>query len=324
MKALILLSGGLDSRLALKIMQEQVKTEAVHFKLPFEGCCLPDCSFKFSQLQGIKLHIIDLTKGKLFQDYLKLIKNPKHGYGSSLNPCIDCRIFMLKKAKQLMKKINAKFLVTGDVLGERPMTQLKHKLKLIEKKSKLEGKILRPLSAKLLEETEAEKNKWINRGKLYAIRGRKRKEQIKLAKKFKLKDFPNPAGGCILCEKGFSNKLKDLFEHKKRISFKDIQLLRIGRHFRYKKEKIIVGRNEKENDLLKILKDKQDYQLEVPDIGSPLTVLKGKSLEKAASLTARYSDSKDKKVLVKYGKKSLNKNLTVKKITERDIEKIRV
>ncbi|MHA1828855.1 MAG: hypothetical protein ACTSX6_09455, partial [Candidatus Heimdallarchaeaceae archaeon] len=183
MKALALLSGGLDSRLAIKLMLEQgINIEALHFKLPFEGCCLPDCAFKFTQLEGIRLHWVDVTKGKPFRDYIKLVRRPKFGYGSGMNPCIDCRIFMLRETKKIAKKINAKFIVTGEVLDERPMSQRRKTLELIEKETGLKCKILRPLSAKLLPETEAEKKGWINRNKLLAIRGRRRTPQLTLAK----------------------------------------------------------------------------------------------------------------------------------------------
>ncbi|UCD20590.1 MAG: 7-cyano-7-deazaguanine synthase [archaeon] len=160
-KAIVLISGGLDSRLALKIMQEQgIKILALNFKFPFgSSCCDTNCSFNFCQVQGIKLKVIDCTKGKLFQEYLNLVKKPKHGTGTAINPCIDCRIFILKKAKEIMKKECYDFIVTGEVLGERPMSQYRKALDLVEKESGLKGKILRPLSAKRLEETEPEKKR---------------------------------------------------------------------------------------------------------------------------------------------------------------------
>lgn len=326
-RALALLSGGLDSRLAIKLMLEQgIDVETLHFKLPFEGCCLPDCAFKFSQLEKIPLHLFDVTKGKLFQEYIKLVKKPRHGYGSGMNPCIDCRIFMLKKAKQLAKKIKADFIVTGEVLDERPMSQKKRTLELIEKEAGLHEKILRPLSAKLLPKTEAEKKRLVKRSKLLAIKGRRRKPQLTLAKKFKLRNFPMPGGGCTLCDKEFARKIKDLFEHKKRIKEKDIELLKIGRHFRFRKNKIIVGRNEEENKELLELKQKTDYIFEVPNYGSPITVLQGpktrEAIKLSSRLTARYSDAKGK-VKVKYGKK-LVKLSTVLSITENKIKNLRI
>jgi len=325
MKALVLLSGGLDSRLAIKLMLDQgIKVEAVHFKIPFEGCCLPDCSFKFAQIEGIKLHIIDATKGKEFNEYINLVKKPKHGYGTATNPCIDCRIFMLKKAKQLAKKIKAKFIVTGEVLNERPMSQRRKIFELMEKVTRLKGKILRPLSAKLLPETEAEKKGWVDRSKLLEIIGRRRTPQLNLAKKYKLRDFPMPGGGCILCEKEFTNKLQDLLDNKKKIMPKDIQLLRLGRHFRFNNNKIIVGRNEVENNMLLKLKDKSDYAFEVVDIPGPTTLLQGKktqeAIEFAAKLTAKYSKAKTRNVNVKYGRRKI----LITQATKKQIEKYRL
>jgi len=212
MKALALLSGGLDSTLAVKIIQDQgIEVIALNFTSPFclcggkQGCA----SISMAKQLGIKLKIIN--KGK---EYLKIIKNPKYGYGKNMNPCIDCRIFILKKAKQYAKKIDAKFIFTGEVLGQRPKSQHMKALRIIDKETGLKNKILRPLSAKLLPETEAEKKGWVNRDELLAISGRSRKEQISLAKKFNM-DFFCSGGGCLLTYKEFSSKLRDLFEHKK-------------------------------------------------------------------------------------------------------------
>jgi len=329
MKALVLLSGGLDSRLAVKLMQEQgVDVEAVHFKLPFEGCCLPGCAFKFAQTEGIKLHLIDMTKGQLFQEYIKLVKKPRFGYGCGMNPCIDCRVVMLRKAKELAGKIKADFIVTGEVLNERPMSQTRKALELIDRESGLHGRVVRPLSGKLLPETEPERKGWIRREKLLSISGRRRKPQLELAKKFQFRNFPTPAGGCLLCEKEFVRKLADLFREKKRISFGDVQLLRVGRHFRLGGSKIVVGRNEEENHILIQMKGKQDYMFEVPDCGSPTTILQGRktreAVKLAAELTAGYSDSKEREVLVQYGKKNFDKKIVVEKIPVKEFDKFRV
>ena len=327
-RAIALLSGGLDSRLAIKILQEQgIEIIALFFSLTFgSGCCMPHCAFNFAQIQNVPLKIIDCTKDKQFQNYLKIIKKPKHGYGSGMNPCIDCRIFMLKKAKQIMKKEKADFIVTGEVLNERPMSQRKNALMLIEKEAGLKGKILRPLSAKLLPETEAEKQGLVNRNKLLDIQGRQRKKQIALAKKYNL-SYPTPAGGCLLCEKAFASKLKDLFKYKKKIEPRDIQLLRLGRHFRYKKNKIIVGRDEKENKKLTSLA--KNLIFEVKDWPSPITLLEGKATKKAikiaAQLTVSHSDARDKKnVEVIYGKRKLNKLTKTSSLNKKDVDKLRI
>ncbi len=323
MKAIAMLSGGLDSTLALKLMIDQgIDVVAVNFVSPFHIS-------KENEVQKIvKKFNIPLKTIKLGEDYLRVIRNPKYGYGKHMNPCIDCRIFMLKKAKAYAKKIGASFIFTGEVLNERPMTQTRHSLDFIEKETGLKGKLLRPLSAKLLPETEAEKKGWVDRNKLLNIKGRQRKRQMELAKKFKIKDYPHPGGGCLLTYKEFSVKVKDLFKHKKRVSIDDINLLKIGRHFRFDKNKIIVGRNENENKQLLKMKNKNDYYFEVLDYGSPITILQGpktkEAKEKAAALTARYSDSKKKKFLVCYGKEKLNKSMTIPSLTRKGIKSLRI
>ena len=221
-KVLVLFSGGLDSRLAAKIMEELGFEIHLGFvKLPFGGGCCNDlpCVINYSQTSGYHLHIIDSTKGKNFEDYLELIRHPKWGWGVAMNPCKDCKIFIFKEGKKLASKIGAEVIVTGEVLGQRPMSQTKNALLFDEEIAELTGKILRPLSAKLLPETDYEKNGLVDRKKLYAIVGRKREEQIKLAEKYKIK-YPSPGGGCLLCERDYSRKLKCLFEYKKRFHLK--------------------------------------------------------------------------------------------------------
>lgn len=313
-KALVMFSGGLDSRLIIKLLQEQgIDIEALFFSLPFgAGCCNLNCTFNFSQIQGIHLEVIDCTKGEYLNNYVKIIKKPKHGYGSGLNPCVDCRIFMLKIAKGCMKKIKADFIATGEVLGERPMSQHRKAMDIIEKESGLKGLLLRPLSARLLEETIPEKKKLVDRSKLLKIKGRGRSEQIGLANKYNI-DYPSPGGGCLLCEREFIKRLKNLMDIKN-INSRDLKLLRIGRHFRFGKNVIIVGRNQNENNHLLKLK-KNEYYLEVPGCGSPTTLIIGKAnkemLKKAAELTARYSDNKSKNIKVKYGISRLDKELMI-------------
>jgi tRNA U34 2-thiouridine synthase MnmA/TrmU len=318
-KALGLFSGGLDSILAAELIQEQgIKIELINFTTPFFQSTN---AREMAKQINLKLKEIDITK-----DYLKMLRKPKHGYGSALNPCIDCKIFMLRKAKIYAKEIGAKFIFTGEVLGERPMSQNKNALELIEREAGLRGKLLRPLSAKLLPITEAER-KWVDREKLLDIQGRRRERQMKLANQFKIKDYPTPAGGCLLTNKEYANKVKDLLSYKK-ISMKDLQLLKIGRHFRFEKSKIIVGRNEKENKELLRLKDSPDYVFEVPNIGSPITILQGQKTKEAISLAARltahYSDSKENKTLVKYGKKNLSKALIASDIKSDEIKKLNI
>ena len=325
MKALGLLSGGLDSTLAVKLILDQgIDVVAINFTSPFCLCGRGGCgAVEVTKKFNIPIKIVE--KG---EDYLKIIRNPKYGYGKNMNPCIDCRIYTLKKAKKYAKEIGASFIFTGEVLDERPMSQHMKALKIIEKETGLKNKILRPLSAKLLPETEAEKKGWVDRKKLLDIKGRCRKPQIELAKNLKISDYPCPSGGCLLTYKEFADKVRDLFEHKKKVSVKDINLLKIGRHFRLDKNKIIVGRNKEENEQLLKMKEKDDYYFEVPVFMGPITILQGskmkKAVEKAAGLTVRYSDVKEKKVSVKFGKEKLNKKIIVKPICEEEIEKMRI
>jgi tRNA U34 2-thiouridine synthase MnmA/TrmU len=280
----VLFSGGLDSRIVVKLLQEQnIETELVYFSLPFGcGCCNNlSCNFNFAQISKAQIHIIDCTKGKLFEEYLNIIKSPKYGYGKGINPCIHCRIFMFKHAKSLMKKLNCQFIASGEVLGQRPMSQYKKALMNIEKEAGLKGLILRPLSAKLLNETIAEKKKLVDRDKLLAIKGRQRNIQIALAKKYGIK-FPDPAGGCLLCDHNYSKKLKDLFEYKKIIKSEDIEILNGFRHFR-KTGKIILGRNQVENLKLEELNKKLKYNIIISPRNKP-------------GPTCLYEDAKDDKL----------------------------
>lgn len=252
-KCIVLFSGGLDSRLAVKIMQSQgFETIPIFFKLPFGcGCCNSmGCSFNFSQTQSIKLEVFDCTKGELFKEYMEVLKKAKHGRGSSVNPCKDCKIFMFKKAKEFADKRKIDLIVTGEVLGQRPMSQLKKSIELIEAKSELKGRILKPLSAKLLPETNAEKSGLIDREKLYSIQGRRRIEQIKLAEKFKI-NYPNPAGGCSLCEKDFKKRFELIF--KRGLDEKEIPIMNLGKHFLVDDSWVVLGRNEIENRIIENL-----------------------------------------------------------------------
>jgi len=306
-KAAVLFSGGLDSRLVIKILKEQkIDLIALYFILPFgTGCCANKaCVFNFAQVEGVPIKFIDCTRGRLFKEYLEIIKKPKFGYGSALNPCLDCRIFMLKKVKKLMKKLSADFIATGEVLGERPMSQHLRALKLIEKETGLENKILRPLSAKLLPETEAEKKGLINREKLYAISGRRRLPQMGLAKKYGLKNYPSPAGGCLLCDKEFVKRFKAMLDNFGEINENDAKLLKIGRHLWQNKNLIVVGRNHQENLKIKKLVRRGDILIELKNIPGPSTIIRGKKISKkniemAKVLTKKYSKKAKKKTSFK-------------------------
>lgn len=324
-KAIVLFSGGLDSLLSTKILQEQgFEVIPVYFKLPI-SCAnySPD-----SKQLGLKLVTFDCTKGKLFKEYIKMLKHPKFGYGSAINPCIDCKIFMLRKAKEYAKKKKIEVIATGEVLEERPMSQNLRALKLIEEETDLNNEILRPLSAKLLEKTKAEEKGLVERKKLLSIKGRKRNQQISLAQKYSIK-FPSPAGGCILTDKMFMLKLIDLFKNKSRIEPRDIELLKFGRHFRINKKKIIISRNEQESKvLLNLARD--EILMEPKELPGPLTVIEKtndkKIIEFAAKLTVRYIPCN--KSIIIYGNKkeypNLKKEMISSAATEKEINHFRI
>jgi tRNA-specific 2-thiouridylase len=324
-KALALLSGGLDSTLAVKLLLKQdIDVEAINFVSPFCLCGKGGCgASEVAKRFNIPLKVVSVG-----EDYLKVVRKPKHGYGKNMNPCIDCRIFMLKKAKKYAQETGASFIFTGEVLDERPMSQHLKALKTIEEEAGLKNRILRPLSAKLLPETSIEKRGLVDRNKLLDISGRSRKRQIMLAKEFNFADYPCPAGGCLLTYKEFAGKVRDLFTHEKHVSMKDVALLKLGRHLRFKKNKIIVGRNESENNALLQIKSPKDYYLEVPNCGSPITILQGtktkEAIEKAATLTAYYSDEKGAQVEVRFGKNSLNRVINVSRPSKEEVEKLRI
>ncbi len=307
MKAVALLSGGLDSILAVKLMKDQgIDVVAVNFRSIFCMCDQGGICYSALTAKNLGIPLKMIFKG---DEYLKIVRKPKHGHGRGMNPCIDCRIYIFSKAKEYAEEIGAKFLFTGEVLNERPMSQHEKALNIIEEESGLKGKLLRPLSAKLLPETEAEKKGWVDRSKLLEMKGRRRVPQIELAKKLGIADYPCPAGGCLLTQKDFARKVKDFFKHNEEATIKDMEILKRGRHFRAGDNKIIVGRNEKENEELLKFKYDEDSVFEVQNIGSPITILQGEktkeAVKTAAELTARYSDAEEGEVEVSYDEKTM-------------------
>jgi len=298
MKAIVLLSGGLDSTLAARVVMEQeVGLEALNFMTVFCTCtnrgatCL--ASQKAVETLGIPLKVLNVS-----EEYLRVVKHPEHGYGRNMNPCVDCRIFMLKKAKARMEESGASFIVTGEVLGQRPMSQRRDAMRLIEKEAGLEGLILRPLSAKVLPVTVPEKEGWVDREKLLKFQGRSRKPQIELAGHYGIHDYPCPAGGCLLTDSGFAKRMRDLMIHHPEFSLNDVHLLKMGRHFRFSHGvKLVVGRQEEENQKIQTFAQGEDILLKVSSFPGPLSLLRGKldegDIEKAAAITAHYSKAKD-------------------------------
>jgi len=290
-KALVLMSGGLDSILAAKVLQEQgIEVEAVSFVTPFFTSKHAE---KAAAMLDTPLHIVDITA-----EHMKMLKAPKHGYGRFMNPCIDCHALMIQRAGEIMKEIGADFIATGEVLGERPKSQNRQALNIVEQESGMEGYVLRPLSAKLLDPTIPEKEGLVDREKLLDIRGRSRKPQMELAKKYGITEYPSPAGGCILTDPMFSIRLRNLYRVEEEPSPKDVDLIKIGRVFLSSEGAlIIVSRNEQENKELMASAEEGDMILEVEDYPGPLTIIPrnhfGKeTIFEAAALTARYGKAK--------------------------------
>jgi hypothetical protein len=224
-KALVLISGGLDSITALNLIRSQgIECVGISFYSPFFSNIL---SKEIKSKFNFEYHEIEVG-----DDYIDMLKNPPHGYGSSMNPCIDCKIYMMKKAKELMEEHNASFIVSGEVLGQRPMSQHKEALLEIERKSGLKGLLLRPLSALYLEPTIPEIEGIVDRKKLLAIEGRGRKVQLELINSFENRDFSPVGGGCILTDKLFKKKFDDLTAHNDATNLTSLYILKFGRHFR--------------------------------------------------------------------------------------------
>ena len=295
-KVVALLSGGLDSQLAIKMKQEQgFDVSAVAIKTPFcDFDCGRGCGFEIRE-RADDLDV-NLKTVYLGDEYIEMLKHPKHGIGAGFNPCIDCRSMMFDAAKKHMEEIGAEFIISGEVLGQRPMSQHGPALRTIENESDLVGKIVRPLSAALLPETDPEKDGLIKRENLGMIRGRTRRGQLDMAKKYGIENPPNAGGGCLLTEPHFGIKAKDLFSHTKNPTINDIDLLKIGRHFRLDEEtKFIVGRNKDENEMIKAIALPGDILLEAKDFVGPVSILRGSNakqhLKFASSITLRYSDA---------------------------------
>jgi tRNA-uridine 2-sulfurtransferase len=295
-KAIALLSGGLDSSLAVKVILDLgIEVEALNFATVFsavnrhteerknEAC-------RVAELFGFPIRVIMLE-----DEYLDMIKNPKHGYGKNINPCIDCRIMLLRKAKEYMDASGASFIITGEVLGQRPMSQHRRALDTVESEAGVTGYLLRPLSAKLLPPTIPEQEGWVDREKLLQISGRSRKEQIQLAADYSLKDYPVPAGGCLLTDKSFAKKMRDIMERGD-ITSSDIPLLKVGRHLRLTNDfKLVVGRDENENGAIERLARPGDIQIQPEVVAGPVAVGQGsadeETLQIAARIVARYCDT---------------------------------
>jgi len=288
-RAVGLLSGGLDSALAARLLLDQgIEVVGLHLQSPTS--CRSDVGEVARDL-GIRL--IVRPKG---EEYLRLLRHPRWGYGRNMNPCVDCRVFMLHLGRPYLEEFDARFLFTGEVVGQRPMSQTRERMQLIERQSGLAGWILRPLSALVLPETEPERRGWVDRARLLGISGRTRTEQLALAERYGLRHYTSPGGGCLLTDPLFSRKLRDLFEHapEERTSIDDVELLRLGRHFRFADGmKIVLGRNEAENRRLEAFENAERWLVEPEAFSAPSALVCGArgepALGRAIELIRRYA-----------------------------------
>jgi tRNA U34 2-thiouridine synthase MnmA/TrmU len=301
-KAVALLSGGLDSMLAVRVILDQgIPVTAIRYITHF-GCdpvSAGSCGHDVEPLVALWGPLgLDVKMSHLGQDYIDMVKAPKHGRGRNMNPCVDCRIMMLGRSTEFLEKHGAGFLVTGEVLNQRPMSQTFQRFREIDRELGLEGRVLRPLSAKLLAPTIPELEGVVDRSRLLDLSGRSRVRQYELAKRYGIEKIPQPSGGCLLTDPGYSDRLRDLWAHDPDGGARDINLLRVGRHFRVSATcKIIVGRNENENRMLEAFAAPEDVIVRVRDYVGPITIVRGPHDEdavvKAAMLTARYADVPD-------------------------------
>jgi len=294
MKAICVFSGGLDSMLAAETIRAQgIDVLALFFETPFFG---PEKARKSAQAMDLAFNVVNITRR-----HLEVVRHPKYGYGNNMNPCVDCHALMFQIAGEMLEPEGARFVFTGEVLGQRPMSQNKGSLNRIAIESGLKGLLVRPLSAKCLPPTIPEQNGWIHRERLLDFQGRSRKPQMALAKQLNITDYPSPAGGCLLTEKGFSRRLKDLLTAKQNVETRELELLKSGRHFRIGPQtKLVVGRNKKDNETIRGLAGKEDIILKSVSVPGPTAILSGEfskdRLDMAAAITAAYSDTAERDV----------------------------
>lgn len=340
--AIALLSGGLDSTLAMAIIRGQgINVTALSFSTGFcivdhhramgehavkRGKSVRNEALRAGSDLSVPVEILDVSK-----EYLQVVAHPKHGYGTGMNPCIDCRIFMFKKARAYLQEHGAHFLFTGEVLGQRPMSQHRKALDAVEEESGLKGLLLRPLSAKLLAPTIPEQKGWVDRNRLYGISGRSRKEQLKLAEEFGITDFPQPSGGCcFLPDKIYAARLRDIFNHKSKdlLTLDDVAMIKVGRHFRLSPQtKAVVGRHEGENVFLERFREGRAL-LRVVSHPGPVAILDGRPSKEeialVARIAARYSDGPPSGVVVHWERSGEQGDLHAEPASEAEISALRI
>lgn len=307
-RALSLLSGGLDSLLATRLIMDQgVEVVGLHFITPFFGYQKKEQETRYRErwraLYGIDARIIDVS-----EEYVRILRNPRYGYGKNFNPCVDCKIFLFSRARDMMAEEKADFLVSGEVLGQRPMSQRRDTMRIVERDSGTEGFLLRPLCARFMKPTRAELEGIVDREKLLGITGRGRKPQMELAERMGIRHYPAPAGGCLLTDPEMANRIRKFFNQSPQATLNEILLLQVGRHFQLSEGwHLVVGRREAENERLMELSREEDTLLRVHGIPGPLGLLRGRTdaedLRLAGSILARYSKARDQdRVEIHYGK----------------------
>ena len=288
-KAISLFSGGLDSIVSVKLIQDQgIEVLGLTFRTPFFGEEKPAAA---ARLIGLPLVVLDITG-----EHLAIVRAPRYGYGKNMNPCIDCHTLMLKIAGKEMEARGLDFIFTGEVLGQRPMSQSRQMLHVVAKNSGYADRVVRPLSARLLPETLPEREGKVDRERLLDISGRGRKRQMEMAERYGITEYANPAGGCLLTDPMFSRRLKDLFARKPDFTPRDLELLKVGRHIRLDdRNKVIVGRNKRDNQALEPLATPHDAVFQMKDFPGPLCMLPGGGPEEAeraaAAICAAYGDT---------------------------------
>jgi len=336
-----LFSGGLDSVLSVRIVLDQgIEVEVINFATPFTSIPLQesmgigvvsrnrytDKLILSAKNLGVNLRIVSIS-----YKYLKLFESPKYGYGKNMNPCIDCRILMYQEAARFMKESGASFIISGEVLGQRPMSQRRDAMNIIDRDSGLKGMVVRPLSARLLPLTIPEEKGWVDRRKLLDIRGRSRKIQLRLVEQYGIQDYFSPSGGCLLTNPEFSGRLKDIIAHNS-LSLKTAAFLKLGRHFRINDNiKLIIGRNEQENYALEHTAEPGDiYFVPAKDKG-PVAIGLGRfkraDIINACRIVSRYCSNKKKTELsinARILPDGIEEEITVKAMEDTELSRIRV
>jgi tRNA U34 2-thiouridine synthase MnmA/TrmU len=319
-----MISGGLDSTLAARLIKEQgIEVIGICFRSYFFN---EKNAKRMTKQIGIQLEVIDFSK-----EHFEMVRDPKHGWGKNMNPCIDCHSMMMRYSGELLEKFNADFIITGEVLNQRPMSQNRSALDIVKKQSGFSDKILRPLCAKNLKETQMEIDGLVDREKLLDIAGRNRKTQMALAEEWGIKDYPSPAGGCKLTEPSYSIRLKEVLDRKEDVTEKDVHLLKYGRHFISENgTKIIVSRTGEEGEKIKQLLNNEDMMFITSKFtGAMVIIPEGENptdedFTFSCRLAVRYSKGKDEELVqVKFGKVSTEFNMTkeVNAMTQEELDK---